>query len=125
MNWVAILYVISMVESGANPNVKNGDSGLAVGMYQIHKGYVADVNRVYKTNYTHDDMRDVSKAEDVVIKYLTYWGKRYEINTGKQATAETYFRLHNGGCHFYKKSHLTDRYWEKCKNIIYKHNVNM
>ena len=35
MNWSAILFVIAMVESGANSNVKDGDGGLAVGMYQI------------------------------------------------------------------------------------------
>lgn len=125
MNWSAILFVIAMVESGANSNVKDGDGGLAVGMYQIHQSYVDDVNRVYGTEYTHEDMRTRSKAEDVVIKYLTYWGSRYQLNTGKVPMAEDYFRLHNGGCHFWKKKHKTDGYVKKCQKIIERYNLKI
>lgn len=125
MNWAGILFVIAMVESGGNPNVKDGDGGLAFGMYQIHSGYVEDVNRVYGTTYTHNDMRQRKKAEDVVLKYLSYWGNRYQINTGNAPTAEDYFRLHNGGCHFWKKKHKTDGYIKKCKKVIERYNVRL
>ncbi len=125
MNWAGILFVIAMVESGANPNVKDGDGGLAFGMYQIHSGYVEDVNRVYGTTYTHNDMRQRKKAEDVVLKYLSYWGNRYQINTGNAPTVEDYFRLHNGGCHFWKKKHKTDGYVKKCEIVIERYNVRL
>ena len=118
MNWGIILYAIAMVESGGNPDVPDGDGGLAVGMYQIHYDYVLDVNRVYGTTYTHDDMRDVRKAQDVVIKYLTYWGSRYQLNTGNVPQIEDYCRMHNGGCHWYKKLHKTDEYWRRCQRYL-------
>lgn len=125
MNWSAILFVIAMVESGGNPNVKDGDNGKSWGMYQIQSGYIEDVNRVYKTNYTHKDARDRNKAKLIVVKYLRYWGNRYELNTGKKPTFEDYFRLHNGGCHFYKKKHKTDNYVKKCFKVIDKYNLNL
>lgn len=125
MNWAGLLFVIAMVESGGNLTPPDGDNGKAFGMYQIHAGYVQDVNRVYGTTYTHEDMRKREKAEDVVIKYLAYWGARYEINTGNQPTAEVYFRLHNGGCHFWKKSHKTNGYWKKCQYVIDKYGVRI
>ena len=125
MNWAGLLFVIAMVESGGNPDVKDGDGGLAFGMYQIHSGYVQDVNRVYGTHYTHEDMRERKKAEDVVLKYLAYWGERYQINTGNPPTAEDYFRLHNGGCHFWKKRQLTDGYVRKCERIIARYGVRL
>ena len=125
MNWSGLLFVIAMVESGGNPTPKDGDNGKAFGMYQIHSGYVQDVNRVYGTSYTHEDMRQRKKAEDVVLKYLAYWGERYQINTGNPPTAEDYFRLHNGGCHFWKKRHLTDGYVKKCEKVIERYNVRL
>ena len=42
MNWSAILFVIAMVESGGNPNVKDGDNGHSWGMYQRQSGYRGD-----------------------------------------------------------------------------------
>ena len=125
MNWSAILFVIAMVESGGNPNVKDGDNGQSWGMYQIQSAYIEDVNRVYKTNYTHEDARDRNLAELIVVKYLRYWGNRYELNTGNAPTAEDYFRLHNGGCHFYKKKHKTDAYVKKCFKVIDKYSLNI
>ena len=118
MNWAKLLYVICMVESSGNPNVEDGDGGLAVGMYQIHQQYVFDVNRIYNTSYTHDDCRDRSTAELIVIKYLRYWGARYQLNTGKEPTFEDYCRMNNGGCHFYKDRSETDYYWSKCKRFL-------
>jgi hypothetical protein len=114
-----------MVESGGNPNVKDGDNGQSWGMYQIQSGYIEDVNRVYKTNYTHEDARDRNQAELIVVKYLRYWGNRYELNTGNAPAAEDYFRLHNGGCHFYKKKHKTDSYVKKCLKVIDKYNLSI
>jgi hypothetical protein len=125
MNWSAILFVIAMVESGGNPNVKDGDNGQSWGMYQIQSGYIEDVNRVYKTNYTHEDARDRNQARLIVVKYLRYWGNRYELNTGNAPAAEDYFRLHNGGPHFYKKKHKTDSYVKKCLKVIDKYNLSI
>lgn len=125
MNWAGLLFVIAMVESGGDPTPPDGDGGLAFGMYQIHSGYVEDVNRVYGTTYTHEDARNKETAELIVVRYLRYWANRYELNTGKVATAEDYFRLHNGGCHFWKKEHKTDGYWKKCQNVIDKYGVRI
>ena len=125
MNWSAILFVIAMVESGGNPTPPDGVNGMEFGMYQITSAYVEDVNRIYGTTYSHEDARDRKTAELIVVRYLRYWANRYEINTGKRAAAEDYFRLHNGGCHFWKKKHKTDGYVEKCFKIIDKYDIKL
>jgi len=116
--------VIAMVESGGNPTPPDGKLG-EVGMYQILDVYVQDVNRIYNTNYTKEQCRDTRIAEEVVVKYLRYWSHRYELNTGERADAEDYFRLHNGGCHFWKKEQKTDGYWKKCQYVIDKYGIRI
>jgi len=124
MNWAGLLFVIAMVESGGNPTPPDGKLG-EVGMYQILDVYVQDVNRIYNTNYTKEQCRDRRIAEEVVVKYLRYWSHRYELNTGQMADAEDYFRLHNGGCHFWKKEQKTDGYWKKCQYVIDKYGIRI
>jgi len=94
-----------------------GDNGNAKGIFQIWPSVIQDVNRVYKTSYTHDDMFDPKKATDVAKKYLTYYGKVYKRNTGKEPTPEIYARMWNGGPKGYKKS-ATDKYWSKVQKNL-------
>jgi hypothetical protein len=85
-----------MVESNGN-STAIGDNGKSLGAYQLSKEYIMDVNRVYKTNYIHEDAFDDVKSSDIVSKYLTFYGNYYKKLTGNEPTNEIYARIHNGG----------------------------
>jgi hypothetical protein len=104
----SMLKAIAMQESTCR-NGLIGDKHLkehSYGMYQIRRGYLADVMKAYKKEciskygrtLTLEDMQySPSKSKWVVTKYLTLYGKAYEKKTGKKLTAEIAFRIHNGG----------------------------
>lgn len=110
-----LLSSIATVESSNNSKAV-GDSGKALGIYQLHAEYVADVNRIYKTNYKHEDAFDAKIAKGIVAKYLAHYGKQYEKTVGKPATAEVLARIHNGGPNGWKKD-ATIKYWCKVEKI--------
>ena len=104
-----------VVESNNNPKAI-GDNGKAFGILQIHKGYVNEVNNLYKTNYKHKDMFCVKKSKEVTKKYLSYWGKVYAKTNNKQPTKEVLSKIHNGGPKGYLKPE-TKGYWLKVKKV--------
>jgi len=114
----ALIDVLEQIESNKKADAV-GDNGNAKGILQIWDTVVKDVNRVYKTKYEHDDAFDPTKARDIAKKYLTFWGKRYQINNKKAPTYEVLARIWNGGPNGYKKV-ATDNYWEKVKNLLFK-----
>jgi hypothetical protein len=121
MRWDILLYTIAMLESGNNANVKPGDDGNAHGIFQIWECYVEDVERISGNDYDYPACAyDIETASEIVKIYITYWGERQRINTGRKLDYESALRLHNGGPHWYKKSHKTDRYWDKGKKILKK-----
>lgn len=90
------------VESTDGRNLK-GDNGSAIGVYQIHKIYVDDVNRIYKTKYKYEDRWDPKKSHEIVTRYLSYYGSLYTKKTGKNPTIEVLAQIHNGGPNGWKK----------------------
>jgi len=114
----ALIDVLEEIESNKQANAI-GDNGNAKGILQIWDVVVKDVNRVYKTKYVHDDAFNPTKARDIAEKYLSFWGKRYQINNKKAPTYEVLARIWNGGPKGYKKS-ATDKYWKKVKNVLFK-----
>ena len=112
MNMGLILAVIMYCETGhlsgdakwnARGDYWNGKHH-SFGCMQIQPTQaMADVNRVYKTSYTHEDCFSKQKSLEIAELYLTYWIKRYEANTGRVATLRDYLMCWNGGCHWYKK----------------------
>lgn len=61
-----------MTESSGNPNA---DSGYQRGLMQMSKFQLIDINRVYGTSFTYDDMFDPEMAVDAGTQYLQYWMK--------------------------------------------------
>jgi hypothetical protein len=104
---------IAIVESQGNDNAV-GDKGKAIGRYQLWEVYVLDVNRISKKKYCSDDRKDPAKSLEMVKIYTGYYCERYTRLTGKEATAETIARVHNGGPNGWKKQ-ATDKYWNKIK----------
>lgn len=62
-------------ESGFDPAVKNTGSS-ATGLMQLTKGAVAEVNRVRKISYSHDDMADPALNIEVGTTYIDILMKR-------------------------------------------------
>ena len=111
-----LLFSIMMVESDGNPNAI-GDNGEAWGCMQIHMCVIQDVNRIYKNNYKSQDRFVTRTSFDIASKYLKFWGRQYEKDTGKKPNAEVYARIWNGGPIGYKKS-STLKYWVKVQKEI-------
>jgi hypothetical protein len=114
-----LLPILAAVES-ANNSAAIGDGGKAAGHLQIHTCVIADVNRIYGTDYQVEDRHDSEKSDAVAMLYLAYYGRRFEKTTGQAATAEIYARIWNGGpeganAKFKKKYAATTRYWDKVK----------
>ena len=114
---------IAIVESNGN-DYAIGDSGKAVGRYQIWKIYVDDVNRICKLkrinkSFTYADRTNPVKSLEMVKIYTDFYAKRYERLTGKKATAEIIARIHNGGLNGWKNT-ATVKYWNKVKREMAK-----
>lgn len=116
-----LIPILCEVES--NGNLKAiGDNGKAKGILQLWKTYIDDVNRVYKTDYTHDDAMYYHNSCEIVILYLTHWGKYYERKYKKPATYEVLAKIHNGGPTAYRakgnKKRNLDKYYKKVTRLL-------
>jgi len=85
MNWLALITLLIQLESGGN-DLAIGDDGKAWGCLQINNCVIKDVNHIYGRKYVHQDALDRDKSTTICYLYLLYWGRKYEIKTGKQAT---------------------------------------
>lgn len=103
--------VLKQVETNNNPDAM-GDDGCSFGVLQIRMGAIQDVNRIYGTNYVHNDAFNVKKSERIFDLYLTIWSKQLVKREGRVATAEDVVRIWNGGPVGYKKN-STKYYFEK------------
>lgn len=103
---------LASVESGGNPQAI-GDGGRAVGIFQLWKIYVDDVNRIIgKPQFDYADRLNPDKSRAMVKVYLNHYAT--EKRLGRPATFEDMARIHNGGPNGYKKS-STVKYWQKIK----------
>lgn len=100
-----LLDAIRQVESGGDNNAV-GDSGKAIGPYQIHRRYWQDACAYDRTlsERSYEACFDPEYARRVVVAYL----RRY----GKGLSDEQLARIHNGGPQGYKKA-ATKKYWVK------------
>ena len=113
-----LLDAIAKVESNNNPRAegdrdKNGNPR-AIGMYQIWKIYVDDVNRMSSKKFTYEDRWDARKSREMVRIYIEFYSRHYERTTGRKATVEVMARMHNGGPSGWCKDG-TRSYWRKIK----------
>lgn len=107
-----LLDAIAVVESNCEFDAV-GDNGEAIGIYQIHKIYVDDVNRILKgtriPKYSYADRWNPFYSRLMVKTYLLHYGE----GKGIEAMA----RIHNGGPDGWKKE-STKPYWEKVKAVL-------
>jgi hypothetical protein len=65
------LQLAPQIESSHNP-LARGDGGRSLGLYQISLPLIQDVNRAYRTRYTHQDALVPSIAREIAVRYLTH-----------------------------------------------------
>lgn len=94
-----------------------GDDGKALGILQIHKCVIDDVNRVFLTSYTHEDVLNECKAEQVFYYYMRITKRVIKNNEGRLPTEEDYVRSWNGGAYNGWKEISTKKYWDKYNNL--------
>lgn len=109
-----LLDAIAQVESNCN-DLAIGDSGKAIGRFQIHKSYWIDGTAYLKVSWPYSDVKDVVKARQVVRAYLAQYATKKRL--GRIPTLEDMARIHNGGPDGYKKA-ATKKYWIKIKNVL-------
>lgn len=94
----SMLPVFKTVESNHRAWV-TGDSGRAIGILQIHRPVVIEVNQHYGTKYSHHDMFDSCKAEDVYFKYMTRGYHLYKKRNKTKPTKKEMILMWNWGIH--------------------------
>lgn len=87
-----------------------GDHGKALGILQIHKEVIADVNRIYKSAFKHSDALNPMLSREICAMYLKHYAP---IN----ATPEQCARIWNGGPRGHLKA-STEKYWQKVKREL-------
>ena len=95
-----LLPILAAVES-ANNSAAIGDGGKAAGHLQIHTCVIADVNRIYGTDYQVEDRHDSEKSDAVAMLYLAYYGRRFEKNnrtSGDGGNLRPHLERRAGGC---------------------------
>jgi len=116
--------VLKYVESEHNPAALGdfrGDTPTAFGILQIRKIAIDDVNRVYGTNYSHQDAFYEDCAEEIFQLYTDYWANKVCERSGRDATINDIVRIWNGGPTGYLQN-CTENYLEKYldyKNKLY------
>ena len=106
---VGLLNAIEQVESGGRADAV-GDSGSAVGAYQIWKICVDDINRIKgKKIYTYQDRLNKTKSRQMCEIYIDHYGK------GMDDISKA--RIWNGGPRGYKLK-STVKYGNKVKKHL-------
>ena len=116
MNIATFISALIIVESDGNVNAV-GDDGDNIGCLQIHHNVVEDVNNIFGTDFTLDDRYDMQMSRVICNLYLSYWGAKYEENTGFTVTPEVYARIWNGGPQGWNKV-STKKYWLKVEDVL-------
>lgn len=115
---LALLPALAHVESRGDPAAV-GDGGKALGLYQIHRGVVEDVNDYAHADYEWEDVLDPDVAKHVAVLYLEKWGMHYWRESGRKPTLEVLARIWNGGPRGWEKE-ATLPYWGRVREALEK-----
>lgn len=106
-----ILDAIRWVESSDRDDVPDGDDGLAIGPYQIHRSYWLDAHTFDEDlGGTYQSCRNRAYAERVIDAYM----RRYVPGAWQRGHAETIARVHNGGPQGHQRA-STEGYWRRVR----------
>lgn len=72
-------FIVALEKVESNQNTQAiGDNGRAFGILQIHAITVEDYNRIYGTNYQHEDVFNPEIARKICKGYLSHYTKHLE-----------------------------------------------
>ena len=107
-----IYQVLKYVESNNNPEAV-GDNGKAHGVLQIHKICVDDINRVYNTDYTHQQAFDETHSREMFHLYIKFGIRLFKIKYCRSPTEEEIVRMWNGGIYRGYRIKATKKYYKR------------
>ena len=114
-----IIPVLIQIETGGErfPNEAIGRNG-EVGMLQVSKHVVQDVNKFYRPDrkYQLRDARIPWYATEMCYLYLLYWASPERL--GREPTFEDLARIWNGGPKGYKNP-KTLGYWRRVNSVLH------
>ena len=113
-NLKEIRFIIKHVETNFRMDII-GDGGDSFGILQIQQGVITDVNRVFGTDYVHEDAFDERCADEIFKLYISIWSKKLERREKRPVTEEDIVRMWNGGPRGYQKRSTLD-YLERYYN---------
>ena len=116
-----VLTAIRTVESSNNPSAI-GDSGNAIGVYQIWKVYHQDATEFSGIGGKYRDCLDPVYADKIVRAYMGRYAT--EKRLGRPVTQRDIAVMHNGGPRAVwakgKKKQNVDKYWAKVQKELSK-----
>ena len=113
---VSIMTILKTVETNNNPD-SIGDGGRSYGILQIQRSVLSDVNRVYGTNYKHNDMFSEEASEEVFRLYMCYGREVFLRKHCRFPTEEEMVRMWNGGIYNGYKYRQTKKYYKKYLDV--------
>ena len=112
----AIYEIIKKVESNDNPKAI-GDNGRAYGVVQIHNICVEDINRIYGSNFTHEQAFNREHSKMMFILYLRHGIKLFRRKYNKSPNEEDIVRMWNGSIYNGYRKESTKKYYKKYKEV--------
>ena len=111
------LSLIREIESGGCKSPCVGDSGLALGEFQLHKGAVSDASRYLRASYSHQDALEPKKAWILANAYLNGVIPSYLRHYGLKDDLTNRLTAYNMGIGAVKKGLSASKYVTKYKNL--------
>jgi len=98
-----LIPLLIQVETSGLKNPPDGDGGEAVGVLQIHKIFVDDVNRITKSygitglSYNYKDREDEFQSIQMAKVYLRYYGGKLDSTYTETSLLLRLARIYNDG----------------------------
>ena len=112
----SIMSILKVVETN-NDTDSIGDNGRSYGILQIQRSVVSDVNRIYGTEYYHEQMFSEKASEEVFKLYMCYGREVFLKKHCRFPTEEEMVRMWNGGIYKGYKYKQTKKYYKKYLDV--------
>jgi hypothetical protein len=112
----SIMSILKTVETNNNTD-SIGDNGRSYGILQIQRSVLSDVNRIYGTDYYHEQMFSEEASEEVFKLYMCYGREVFLKKHCRFPTEEEMVRMWNGGIYKGYTYKQTKKYYKKYLDV--------
>lgn len=112
----SIMSILKTVETNNNTD-SIGDNGMSYGILQIQRSVLSDVNRIYGTEYYHEQMFSEKASEEVFKLYMCYGREVFLKKHCRFPTEEEMVRMWNGGIYKGYTYNQTKEYYKKYLDV--------